>query len=411
MHTDRYNRNEKSGFSEIRGRSSKTVRKFTAYFSEDALPQAVSVTLDWLTFMCEYIAPAPDPEHPVTWPTGDVAMEYTKKGTPVFNYSFNLFMDGEPVAKLHTCPKNEKIMVPGTAKLEILNQVLYSTTWLQTVQTLCHALGITYIKNISRMDIAIDGANHVHKFLNGYAWGHSGGKELQRRGSYIKMLGKAAFQAGMKDKKNGVFNHFKIGRGHKQFVVYNKTQELQRSHKEYIRDAWKKAGMDTEGEQWRCELRMTSQAIKQIRAKSVKIVDIDGNEKVGIGEGIDLDRLADPNYLLMLFRVQIKNFMEFIVVEGDSNVSRSRVIDLFQFHKLKVPLLDKVPRVIINGAYKAKMAIHMGFMNLCRGIYKTDEQVNTILNFITDTVQMYQLNRFYEKKKPDWIAAYVPAAH
>ncbi len=414
MRTNSEISNVKNEYAHVCGRSSKTVRKFTTFFGCDDLPDSVSVSLDWSSFMVEYLAPEPDKEKPVTWFGDSIALEALFTGTPIFKHSYKIYQDGEHVASLHSHPKNEKIMQPGTAKLEMANQVHYCSDYFPIITEVCKALNITYVKNFSRMDIAIDGVEHVHRFLNQYAVSHKGGRELARRGRYVKMLGKARFNAGMKDKKTGIFNHFKIGAGHKQIVVYNKTKELERSHKEYIRDAWTKAGIDQSKDVWRVELRMTSQALKCLNGKPVassELLDINGKAIATDDRwqnGIELSMLADPNYLLALFRTSIKNFFEFVVVEGDSNVTRARVVDLFQFFKLKVPLLSKVKRAVVNGAYKAKMAIHMAFKNICSGIYKEIEEQDLAINFIDHTVKLYNLNRFFEKKKPDWIAAYVP---
>ena len=45
--------------------------------------------------------------------------------------------------------------------------------------------------------------------------------------------------------------------------------------------------------------------------------------------------------------------------QGHRNVSRQKVIDLIPFNKLGARLLEKVPRPLTDGRYKAKMAVHL----------------------------------------------------
>jgi hypothetical protein len=379
--------------------ASKTVRKFTQLFPENDLPQSVSVSLDWLAFTTECLLPAPVPDQKPIWLNDTTVLEYLKRGTQVYNYSYCVYIHGEPVANVHTHSKNEKIIKPGSAKLEILNHVLYSGNVLETLHDVMEACKMPVIKNVSRLDICIDGANHVHKFLNSYVRQHGNRsrptlKTLGRwdKENRVRHKGKASIDCKRFDKSNGMFKNFKIGSTRKSFTLYNKTTELQRSHKQYIRDVWSRAGIDQTGDVWRCELRLTSQSVKEIK-------------------DFDLKKINDPNYLLQIFKTQCKNFFEFVLIENDENVSRARVIDLFQFEKLKVPLLEKIPRAIVRGAYKAQMAIHNAYKNILLGYHKTKESIDAALLHISDNLQLYNLDHWYEKKKPAWIEVYQPVKY
>lgn len=401
MTSNEDNSNVNNGTYEHRGRSSKTARKFTRFFAPDSLPHSFSVNLDWLTFMVECFLAEPDTvkQH---YEFGNVVLVCKKTGTPVFLHGYDVLLHGEPVANLFTHSRNDKIIKPGTAKLEILNHVLYSDTWLQVVSEVCHSIGIEVIKNISRLDIAIDGANHVHPFLNGYqAQGKRNFPQLRTLGAGIqladhspwgskqrvRMLGKANMDSKRFNRKTGMYDAFKFGSGTKTISVYCKSREInEHSHKEYIRDVWARNGMDIEAEQWRVELRMTSTAINQVK-------------------DLQVSQLADPRYLLEVFKTQIKNFFEFVVFD-DSNVTRATHIDLFQLQQLKVKLLEKVPRKVVEGAYKAKMAIHDAFKNIMQKRYLCSDAIDSALNHIMHTINLYNLQRFYALKRPQWILAY-----
>lgn len=374
--------------------ASKTVRKFTSYFGQDSLPHAVSVTLDWLSLMVECLLPAPEPEQAPIWLNDSIVLEYMRKGTPMFNYTYQVYLEGEPVANIHTHPRNEKILKAGTAKLEILNHVLYSSNIEGVIHDIMNACQMPVIKNYSGLHIAIDGANHVHTFLNKY-WRQNGNRSrpaLRTLGSWakenrVRMKGKANLDPKRFNRRTGMCDNFKIGSARKSFTLYNKTSELKKSHKQYIKDVWDRAGLDQSGDVWRCELRLTSQSIKEIK-------------------NFDLSRINDPNYLLSIFKTQCKNFFEFCLIENDENISRARIIDLFQFEKLKVKLLEKIPRALVSGAYKAQMSIHNAVRNIMLGYYKTNDSIDAALQHITDNVQLYLLDQWYERKKVVWIEAY-----
>lgn len=387
---------EKNRKNEVEGRQSKTVRKFTTFFSEDSLPQSVSVCLDWLSFMVECLLPEPAPDQEPIWLTDNIVLEYQKKGTPMFKYSHVVYIDGEPVANVHTHGRNEAVIKPGTAKVEILNHVLGSTTVLAVKDQVMEACKMMVVKNYSEIHISIDGANHIHEFLNAYIRQNrriNGMPDLQTLGRWdkrnrVKMKGKANVDCKRFNKGTGMFDNFKIGSTRKYVTVYNKTSELQKSHKQYIREMWDRAGLDTSGTVWRVELRMKSGAIKEIK-------------------DFDINRIANPHYLLQIFRTQIENFFHFVLIENDTNVSRARYIDLFQFLKIKIPLLDKIPRAIVRGAYKAKMGIHNAYANIKLGYLKKKESLEAALYYITDNVQLYNLDDWYKKKCEQWNLIYI----
>jgi hypothetical protein len=349
-----------------------------------------------MSFMVVFSLPAPSEKETIRHIGKDVVLEYTGHGTPVFNHVWNVYYMGEPWATLMSHSKGEKIIKAGICKIEIKNHILYSD-WLEGFNGLLADMGVYRIKNTSRLDIAIDGANHIPAFLNKYV------KQSAAR-QQVKMLGKAALDAKRLDAKSMDFVNFRIGSGHKKIAVYNKSSELARSHKEYIRDGWIRAGLDGDAEQWRCELRLDSQAIKELAYVAGYMSD--GSPIMT--PGINLQKLADPMYLMEIFRTQSKNFFEFVKIEKDSNVSRARIIDLLQFEKLKINILDKIPRAVVRGAYKAKMSIHNAIMCVLLNMFDTAETVHSALLHILDNVQLYRLERFYQAKLPEWIATYQP---
>ena len=394
---EKFNNNDFSAKKTLERTASKTVRKFTGNFGYDSPLQRVAINIDWCSLMCECLMPEPEEGMTAIWLNENTVLEYLGTGSKHFKHKYQVYMDGQPVAKVLTHTWNKKIIKEGTAKVEIDNHVQYSTSLIEVIENVMIACKMPVIKNISELHIAIDGANHMHEFMNRYMW--------QRRdrvgmpimdnkigrwesGCRVKLKGKACIDPGMFNRSTGLYDHFKIGKGQKYITIYNKTSELEKSHKQYIRDSWDRAGVDSSGTVWRTELRMRSGSIKELK-------------------DFDLKKIIDPDYLLQIFKTQCKNFFEFILVKDDSNVTRARIIDLFQFERLRVPLLAKIPRAIVRGAYKAQMAIHNAYANVRLKYLTSKEQIFAALQHITDNVQLYNLDHWYEKKKPQWDLLYL----
>jgi hypothetical protein len=386
----------KNEFCALKRTASKTVRNFTSDFGGNAIPDCVSVSLDGLSIMVECGLSEPAKDQPIMSLDDDTVIEYLQRGTPVFNHSSVIYWHGEPVANIHTHGKNEKIIKPNTAKIEILNHVLYSTSVMEVLNHVMTVCKCPAIKNVSTLHIAIDGVSHIHTFLNSYVRQKPSSRFANlstigtwRQETRVRMKGKANLDCKRFSRRDGMYQNFKVGSARKSLVVYNKTSELQHSHKQYIKDMWDRVGIDQTGTVWRSEMRLTSQSIKEIK-------------------NFDLSKISDPLYLLQIFKTQCENFFQFVIVDGDSNISRARIVDLFQFERIKVPLLEKIPRAIVRGAYKAQMAIHNAFANILLKGYDSISSINAALQHITDNVELYHLEEWYYRKKEQWKQMYIP---
>lgn len=369
---------------------------FTSENASNALPYSVSVNLDWLHFQAECGLPEPVEGQNIYWMNNDIALEYQNSGTPVYKHKYKIIRAGEPAGTIMTHSRNLKMIKGNRVKIEIDNHVLYSSEWLNIVNEICYVLKATPTV-YGRIDIAVDGCNHIPLFLNKFLFQQkkqqkhidmASGLVSRPYNNRVEMKGRADIKPQLYNKHTGHFDYFRIGSASKKLVVYNKTKELERSHKEYIRQTWEKCGVDTTVDTYRCELRLDSQALATIK-------------------DFDINKLIDPYYLLQIFKTQIKNFFEFVKMQNDSNVTRAKEIDLFQFKKLKVTLLDKIPRAIVYGAYKAKMAIHNAAKNILLNFYPKDRIIHAF-NHIKNEIDLYDLQRYYLKRLPQWIESYQP---
>lgn len=360
--------------------ASKTACNFTAVSAVKPYGEPLSVNLDWLSFRADAPVHFFPSEQQIFEEYGEIVLEHQKRGAGMFLNLYKVFWNGEHVAHLLSGPRDAKTSPPDVVKVEILNHVLYSSETPAVIEAMCKELGLC-IRNTSRIDISIDGANRLPVFMNGFL------KQKRTAKRRIEIVGKAKPQGKVFDKKYN-FNSFKIGGAEKSIVIYNKTSELEYSHKNYIRAAWDKAGIDYKGQDvWRTELRLNSEGLKCFK-------------------DFDLKRcFSDPIYLMSVFRTACKGFFEFRAVENDSNITRARPLDVLNFEKFRIPLLEKIPRAKVDGHYKARMGIHQDVKSMVQGLTGEADGVAALHN-MKRNLDFFDLWGWYNKKLPEWIETY-----
>ncbi|GAA4366793.1 hypothetical protein GCM10023185_38190 [Hymenobacter saemangeumensis] len=313
-----------------------------------------------------------------------VLLEWTGKGTPMMRDSFNVYLWGEKFGTLHANPRSEgKGLKPDSVALHIDNALLYTDHWYEDLQTVVQACGL-YVKNVTRLDIALDGLNYIIDFLNLYQ------KQFEHN-KRVHMKGKARFSAGVLDKTTMRYDHFKIGSGtsEKQISVYNKTKELERSNKGYIEKYWQANGLENGGPAcpvYRVELRMRGKAVKEVKDFAIH-------------------KLTDYSFLFDLFRTGCNNYFEFTDTTGHRNVSRQAVIELIPFNALGARLLEKVPRPLTDGRYKAKMAVHLTVKDIVLDLIPEATRPEA-LGVMKEQIERYDLYQWMSRRLPDWLKHY-----
>lgn len=342
-----------------------------------------TLALDMLDLMCDGVLEEGSDERPHFEKRDGVMLEWQGKGTPMFKNSFAVYLWGEKFGMLHAHPRTAtKGLKPRSVQLHVENALLYTDHWHDDLNTVLDACGLL-VQNVTRVDIALDGLNHVIDFLNLYQKQFAETKTVHHKG-------KARFTAGVLDKHTMLYQHFKIGSGtsEKQITVYNKTKELDISNKTYIEKYWEANGLTHSPECpiFRLEVRMRGKAIKEIK-------------------DFALHKLTDYSYLFDLFRTGCENYFEFTETKGHKNVSRQKPIDLIPFDALGAVLLEKVPRPLTDGRYKAKMAVHLTVKDIVLDRVPDDERP-TALGVMQQQIKLYDLQKWLQRRLPDWLKLY-----
>ena len=261
-----------------------------------------TVAVDWFQVLVSgWSLPENDSEPNRSFDNGRICFYKRKKITPHFLTYYDIYIDGKPFCHALMHPRNEEIFGKDVIEIKVNNSRLYEVGWLDTFEYLTKKF-TWLVKNVSRLDIALDG--------NGFM--HVGNKLIK---GTIRKVGRAEFAPRLTSKME--VRGYKIGRttSDKCLVCYDKSAELEVSNKYYIREMWKRAGLDTSQRVERLELRLKNDAIKMV-------------------EDFDYRQLWNFEYLASIMRTNFAKFYEFYSPNKDTNVSRYKTYDYIKWEAI-----------------------------------------------------------------------------
>ncbi len=307
---------------------------------------AFTLAIDWLDVFCyeeredpaTSILPIPSEEQS-SFDYGDVGLVAQPYGTPFYQVAYQVYVYGEEVATLQCHPRTLGKWKPGAAAIKMHNHVLYRSDWMDLLTLICHTLKLG-INNVTRLDIALDFQTdedpHLPELLNYYYKQMPGTLQLH-------MKGRATFNARDMNRETMCFQQFIIGSASsgKQVSVYNKTKEIEKSHKGYIAAFWLANGLDPQSRVYRLELRLKSEGLHCL-------------------EGFEFTLLDDPAYLASIIRTSFESFFEFAKANpGDTNTRRWEELQLFNWEAMGASLLPKTSAPVVNDFYKVRLFLHL----------------------------------------------------
>jgi hypothetical protein len=348
----------------------------TGFFAiENLESNKISIVVDWFQVFgtCRNI-PEPTQEN-TTLELGAVCLAYTGHGSELFEYVFDVYREGEKVAVLQVSPRHTLEKDASMLKLE--NYLLYYDDWLQVFFEIAESLQFS-TKNITRLDLAIDGHKGIVAFMNDY---------LKQTDCKIKMKGKATLKTNFEASTQS-FTWFQVGssQSDKCISIYNKSREIDQSNKIYIKRFWENNEIATDSDVYRVELRLKSKALKDI-------------------SGFDIKNLADTSYLASLYKTHCENYFEFYHNE-DSNSSRCDEIALIDWEQIGAQLLEKISKKPPHDVYKTKMAMHLFVKLHFQEIFGSDfEKENKPL--MNKLLEYFDLVDWYNKRLEGWKSKYI----
>ena len=290
------------------------------------------ICLDWLeiSFIKKLPVIALNNSH---WLDERSCIVRTENTNKTFEGLYLLLIDGIKIGEL-SFNSRYSFVSDEVVHLKIDNKLLYSVECGEHIRYITNVLGFTY-SHIKRIDIAIDTNNtDVLSFMNKYI--NSSKIKVKGKQKFIdtRTLGKASKTVYYGSPKSG-----------KQIRIYNKTDEVIRSGKDYILDFYTLNGLNYEkAEVQRIELTLRTKYTKNI----------------------DIHRLSDANYLASICRTNFKNYFEFISEYREHNKTVNRNVTPVDFDGYTTALLPRVAHTPVQSQKSLKVLLKGLYVNaLC----------------------------------------------
>lgn len=362
-----------------------------------------TVVIDWLSVLFktkEYKIPEPPVEMTEFSHVVDdrITLQFYGKGTEHYKYIWHVLFLGEHLATMLTHTRNAKFVRDGVVKVDFKNHLLYSSQLWPFYNDLVHTLDLQY-KNVSRVDIALDGLNYLVDFMNFYV-------KQTAENKVVELKGHPRFNSKVLDRKTMKYQNFQVGApGSKKVItIYNKSLDIVITRKEYIQEFWKQNGIlkqmlpieqlakalagvtdkiHIEGFEniYRFEIRLKGEAISQI-------------EKFNIG------MLQTTSGLISIVKLMINNFFEAVWIT-DINISRCENIPLIPFDQFEIVPLRKVALLERDDLYKTKLSINKNVKQLFTGHLSPDNA--SVFEMLIFDIQQFRLQKWFtDKYSQEW---------
>ncbi len=301
----------------------------------------------------------------------------TENSSRQFRYITNVYTENNDLyAVIQTCPYSS-IIHPRGAIIKLHNRELYKPDFARRLLSFMRRYGFVY-RNISRLDVAFD----CNSFKNGLHARRIISKLIE--GKYVKNhQGKARLEFDTSTPK--MFQGITFGSSSSAVtvVLYNKTKELKEvKDKPYIRERWRKNGIDETREVWRVEIRIKPDATHLIN--------------VGTGElfRLEAEHLKMQNAIERVFFVYAGKYFSFKVAGKDTNKSRLRDLELFDPPKD----LTTIPTRITNASdtTRADKIFLKKLCNIVRELREVPDELQDAVEFVRSCFCLQKsLTRYY----------------
>ena len=211
--------------------------KFKA-INENANSCKVCINLDWLSvsFRDENDKiPAPNCEDEIIQFSPTITLKNYGKGNEHYKHCWHVLYKGEHLATIMCHTRNQKFVPLRVLKIDFKNHLLYTSSLWPLYDELVLLFNLQY-KNVSRVDIAIDGLNYLMDFINLYV------KQVKGKKA-VEMKGRARLNCKVFDRRLTDYQNFNIGTGRKVVTMYNKSLDIVKTGKDYIQQMWLNNGI------------------------------------------------------------------------------------------------------------------------------------------------------------------------
>lgn len=197
-----------------------------------------------------------------------------EKGSRQFRVIYKVLMNNIEVATIEMISNNQKMFKSNEIAIKLSNFLLY-TNRIKLVTRLIFSMFEVQKYKFTEVHLALDNVNVLKTFVDAIVDGRNFG---------IKYLPKQLDSPNGRQLNSYIYNvETQTFMGHKvgtkaggmEISIYNKTQELRHTQKEYIKEYWSKVGIQRNQIVYRFEIRLTSKYLKKyVKKNSLELFDV-----------------------------------------------------------------------------------------------------------------------------------------
>lgn len=302
-------------------------------------------------------------------------------GSKHYRYIYDVYIGAKQFYVVEVSPRKGKDDTNAIVKLE--NWLLYDDWHTELQRFLQH--NTRELLRISRLDIAFDGLNNIYNMMCDFA--------ADKNDAYgVKLIGKSKISAHELSRITKRPKGFTVGtsKGLKQIAIYNKSKDILRNQKNYIKEYWHANGLDVQTDVYRFEVRLKNKYLETLT----------GDKLREYTPAQFLANIQDLHFLTSVVNTALVGFFEWVYMDDTNTTRCTRVLIIPPPHYAL-----KRNRTDYNGtAYKAKMQIHNTFFQTCAEIIGKEEGIA----IIRQQLAIYDLHDWYATRFHDFAKRYRP---
>lgn len=306
-----------SGSSDFQFHSTSTISNDQSInFQQPKNTHFYAICVDWLEFICVW-----NKSIELAFLNNTNLNIITEKisvhRNPNFRNLHRVYSNGVEVCEIFSNPNNSTHAY-NEVSVKVSNPLLYTDNYPQTITYILESFGLTFSR-MSRLDIALDGSDimKVIDLLNKYVKSHT----IQSSNGKVEVL-PTKF-----NKKELRWISWSIGKRQSGIsaTVYDKSDEIIKSGKDYIADYWKTNEIDTDNV-GRFEVHLNYSRLKKY--------------------GLDLsslEQLKDAEFIGGLFTKEIRPWQRFFRVRRKDMLNHKKEVAIRKGREIRFIKWNRLP--------------------------------------------------------------------
>ena len=296
---------------------SATSTSFKGYrinYLDNQTDNLYAICVDWIEFICSWSEPI---NSAYNNNTGFTVEKISVHHNPNFRNLHRVYLNDVEACEIYSVPNNSTHAY-NEVSVKIANGLLYTVNYHHIIYRLLNAYGLTFVR-YARLDIALDGTDILNQvdMLNKWAKSYT----VQSNNDTINIL-PTAFR-----KKEHRWLSWSIGKGKSGISarLYDKSNEIKQTKKEYISDFWRKNGIPT-ANVGRFEIQLNYKELKQYQ------LNLSG-----------LEKLSDAGFVGAIFTSEVKAWLKFYRVRKKDMLNHKKEYAITNGKEIQFIKWNRIP--------------------------------------------------------------------